>query len=147
MVRTAAYPAVLDSLEKMRRFVEEAAEAAGLDRSRAYKLQLAVDEIATNIVMYGFGNAHPEETVVIRGEKTDSSLIITLEDAGPAFDPEGRKLPSEADLARPLEERGIGGLGIFLAVKGVDRFDYERRDGKNYNIFEVSLSRAEGATA
>ena len=134
-----ALPAVLDSLSRLRAYAKEAAAGAGIDDQRSYQLQLAVDEIATNIILYGYKDAGPDSVVSIGGEIRDGSLVITLEDSAPAFDPRTRELPDEEDLSRPLDERPIGGLGIYLAFEGVDRFDYERVDGKNLNIFEVTV--------
>lgn len=132
-------PAVLDSLPEIRGFVKEAADCAGIDEARAYQLQLAVDEIATNIMLYGYKDAGASALVSIDGEISDSRLVITVEDQAPAFDPRTMQLPEAEDLAKPLEERSIGGLGIFLAIQGVDRFDYRREDGRNINVFEVTV--------
>lgn len=130
-------PAVLDSLAEIRRFVREAADAAGIEEAKAYQLQLAVDEIATNIMLYGYKEAGAPAAVSIGSETRDGALVITVEDQAPAFDPRAMEMPEAEDLAKPLEERSIGGLGIFLAIQGVDRFDYRREDGRNINIFEV----------
>ena len=46
-------------------------------------------------------------------------------------------MPDAEDLAKPLEERAIGGLGIFLAIHGEDRFEYRYEHGANINVFEV----------
>lgn len=132
-----ALPAVLESLSELRRYARKAAADAGIDDERSYQLQLAVDEIATNIIVYGYKDAGPSSEILIGGEIADGALIITLEDTGPAFDPRTRNMPSAEDLARPLEERAIGGLGIYLATQGVDRFDYRREGDRNLNIFEV----------
>jgi serine/threonine-protein kinase RsbW len=62
-----------------------------------------------------------------------------LEDHAQAFDPRSMRMPDAEDLAKPLEERAIGGLGIFLAIHGVDRFEYRREGERNLNIFEVRI--------
>jgi serine/threonine-protein kinase RsbW len=129
-------PAVLDSLGEIRRYVKEAADRAGIDEARAYQLQLAVDEIATNIILYGYKD-DASAVISIGSEMNADELVITLKDQAVAFDPRTMQMPEAEDLARPLEERKIGGLGIFLAVQGVDRFDYHREDGSNVNVFEV----------
>jgi sigma-B regulation protein RsbU (phosphoserine phosphatase) len=130
-------PAVLDSLAELRRYAREAAARAGIGEDRSYQLQLAVDEIATNIITYGYKDAGPTAQIVIRGEITDEALVITLEDRAPAFDPRSRQMPDVEELSKPLEERTIGGLGIYFAIEGVDRFDYRREGERNLNIFEV----------
>lgn len=138
-IEKLSVPVSLDSLSKLRQYVKDACSSTRIDKARAYNLQLAVDEIATNIITHGSKGAGPGGELSIRGELTDKSLIITLEDNGPAFDPRNRELPDEADLAKPLEERSIGGLGIFLALKGVDRFDYRRVGNRNLNVLEVDV--------
>ncbi len=132
-------PAVLDSLAELRRFVREAAAEAGVDEAKSYQLQLAVDEIATNIINYGFAKTGASSVVTISSEVRDGRLIVTLEDTSPAFDPRSTVLPEAEDLELPLEEREIGGLGIFFAVSGVDHFDYRREGNRNLNIFEVGI--------
>ena len=132
-------PAELDSLAELRSYVKEAAGDAGIDEARAYKLQLAVDEIATNIILYGYKDVAASAVISIGGEIRDNALVITLEDHAQAFDPRTMHMPDAEDLAKPLEERAIGGLGIFLAIQGVDRFDYRRESDRNLNIFEVRI--------
>jgi anti-sigma regulatory factor (Ser/Thr protein kinase) len=132
-------PAALDSLATIRQYAKEAAVRAGIDSARSYQLQLAVDEIATNIISYGYKDAGPSSAISISSEINDESLVITLEDHAPAFDPRRMHTPNPEDLAKPLEERPIGGLGIFLATQGVDRFDYRREGERNLNIFEVNI--------
>lgn len=65
------------------------------------------------------------------------TLTVIIEDDGVAFDPRENKLPDSEDFSKPLENRPIGGLGVFLAFDGVDEFKYERSGGRNRNIFVV----------
>ena len=132
-------PAALDSLAELRSYVKEAAGGAGIDEVRAYKLQLAVDEIATNIISYGYKDVGESAVISIRGEIRDGALVITLEDHAQPFDPRTVRMPDAEDLAKPLEELAVGGLGIFLAIQGVDSFDYRREGDRNLNIFEVRI--------
>jgi serine/threonine-protein kinase RsbW len=138
-VEKRSLPAALDSLAELRSYVKEAAGVAGIDEARAYKLQLAVDEIATNTILYGYKDVGASAVISIRGEIRDDALVITLEDHAQAFDPRTVRMPDAEDVAKPLEERAIGGLGIFLAILGVDRFDYRREGERNLNIFEVRI--------
>jgi serine/threonine-protein kinase RsbW len=126
-------PGSLDHLDDIRAFVMAQADEFGLDDRRAYRLGLAVDEIATNIIAHGYAEADLEGDVRVLAERTDDGLEIVLEDWAPAFDPLSRAQPDNLDA--PLEERDIGGLGIFLAKENVDEFRYERVDGRNRNIF------------
>jgi len=131
-------PGNLDSLQAIRDFVLAAAEEAGIDERSAYKLSLAVDEIATNIIIYGYGGSATPGDVVVQADTEDGRLQIVLEDTSPPFDPFSRGEPSGLDA--PLEERAIGGLGVYLAKRSVDEFRYEYVDGRNRNIFVVNRS-------
>ncbi len=128
-------PATLDALGEIGRYVNQAAAAAGLEKQAAYNLRLAVDEIATNIILHGYEEAGLSGDIRVMREESAKELRITLEDRAIPFDPRGKTLPSAEELARPLEERPIGGLGIFLVLNGVDRFDYQRQGEINRNIF------------
>jgi len=79
----------------------------------------------------------------LRAEVSGRSLVVTLEDWGQPFDPRTRKLPGEEELSRPLEEREPGGLGILLAIQGVDRFDYRRVGDRNETVFEVRIGEGQ----
>lgn len=131
-------PGTLDSLTKIGAYILEAASAAGLKRKSAYRLRLAVDEIATNAVVHGYDEVGQEGDLVVAAEVGNGTLTIILEDTGPAYDP--FDTPSPDDLDQPLDDRDIGGLGVFLAVEGVDEFRYEWVDGTNRNIFTMKRS-------
>ena len=133
-----SFPAVLESLSGIRAYVKSAAEAAGLDGKATYNMQLAVDEIATNIIGHGYQESGLQGDLSIEADATAEALTVTLRDCGASFDPRTRELPGEEDLAKPLEERREGGLGIFLAFAGVDRFDYQREGDTNINTFVVN---------
>lgn len=136
MVQQLRLAATLDALEPIRTFVEEAAALAGLDRKRGYRLMLAVDEIATNVITHGYDEAGLVGDVVIICELDETSVTITLEDDALPFDP--FTLAEPADLHAPVEERSIGGLGVFLTIRGVDSFLYRRVGAKNHNVFVMA---------
>ena len=128
----------LDALPEIRSFVGRLAEQAGLDRRAIYRLQLAVDEIATNVVIHGRpADGGDDRSIALDATITRESLTVVVEDEGPVFDPLGHTAPDADALARPIQERPVGGLGVFLAIRGVDEFRYERRDGINRNVFVV----------
>lgn len=128
-------PGTLDSLALIRECVREAAGEASLDKKRTYRLQLAVDEIASNIVIHGYMENNLAGDIEIKREIDADSLTITLVDSAIPYDPLSRPLPD--DLDAPLENRAIGGLGVYLAVNNVDAFLYRFVDGQNHNIFVV----------
>jgi|SRR5579883_244370 serine/threonine-protein kinase RsbW len=142
-METLVLPAVLDSLDAIARFVIDAAGAAGLSRKATYHLRLAVDEVATNIITHGYEEAGDSGDIAISAALSGDALTITLEDSAVPFDP--RSLAAPPQLNEPLEERPLGGLGVFLALKNVDGFDYARAGGKNRNTFIMRRQSVEAA--
>jgi anti-sigma regulatory factor (Ser/Thr protein kinase) len=126
----------LDSLGPIAQYVITAAGAAGLDKKSTYKLRLAVDEIATNIIVHGYEEAGLSGDVLIHAALDDNSLTVILEDTAERYDPTQRDTPDDMD--KPLEDRRIGGLGVYLTMQGVDKFLYERVGDRNRNIFVVN---------
>lgn len=120
----------------MREYVEKTAEGLPLSPKKVYQLKLAVDEIATNIVYYS-GLNDENDRIFIEEDIQDQSLRIRLKDKGVPFDPRDKLHIEKEDLTKPAECRKIGGLGIYLAVTGVDDFHYEYSDGFNVNQFEI----------
>jgi serine/threonine-protein kinase RsbW len=101
-----------------------------------YLVPLAIEEIVTNCIHYGYDDAG-EHTIVITLSVADQTLTLTVEDDGHEFDPMARETP---DLTAPVEERPIGGLGIHLLRNLSDGMAYERRDGMNRLTLTKRLS-------
>lgn len=135
-----SFQATLDSLSSIREYVTEQASKAGIDKNRIYKLCLAVDEIATNIINYGYRKAGMNNARIrVLVVKNQKQLSVALEDTAPPFNPFERELPNDEELNKPLEERPIGGLGIMLAKDSVDEFRYEYQNNMNRNIFRINI--------
>ena len=128
-----------ESLSAIRQFVTTASQQAGLDKQAMYRLILAVDEIATNIFSYGYKDGHPDPKINIHALITDDGLTVTLEDFSAEFDPTSHQVKDE--LENDLDERTIGGLGVYLALSNVDSFTYERVDGRNCNNFTMKRQK------
>jgi serine/threonine-protein kinase RsbW len=129
-------PGKLDSLSAIAKYVMNASTEAGLDKKAAYRLRLAVDEIVTNIILHGYEEAGLDGNVDIIAELDEKQLSICVEDTGVKFDPSSKETPG--DLSQPLENRSIGGLGVYLAFQGVDKFLYDRTGDRNRNIFVMN---------
>jgi serine/threonine-protein kinase RsbW len=130
-------PATLEQLEVLAEFVIRAAQDAGLEKKPAYRLRLAVDEISTNIVTHGYQEMGVVGTITISQALSDEALIVTLEDTAVFYNPLDEQEVSDEELHKPLEQRQLGGLGIFLTLRGVDRFTYERSGHLNLNHFTM----------
>lgn len=92
------------------------------------QLDLVVEEIFVNIASYAYASG--EGTVTVRVERSDAPAALTISflDRGVAFDPLAKEDPDVSALA---EDRGIGGLGIFLTKQLMDELCYQRLDGQN----------------
>ena len=132
-MKPLSVPGRLDSLHAIGEYVLAAAARAGLESRAAYRLRLAVDEIATNAVLHGYRPAAYQGDLLVTAEFDKTKLTITLEDSSPAYDP--LRTPPPEDLDREPQERSDGGLGIFLALGGVDEFKHQWVNKKNRNIF------------
>lgn len=128
----------LESLSAIAQYVIAAAKKAELDKNASYKLRLAVDEIATNIITHGYEEAGREGYVEVAAKIDDRKLTICIEDTGIEYNPTQIEAVESEMLNKPLEERPIGGLGVYLAIDGVDKFLYEREGDRNRNIFVVN---------
>ncbi|MCJ0870608.1 anti-sigma regulatory factor [Streptomyces sp. AP-93] len=126
-------PATLGALDDIAALVLRLAGRAGLGKGASYRIRLAVDELATNIVMHGYRGG--DGRITVRGRSGPGRVQISIEDRAPAFDPVQGRLPPDPQTAP--ERRRIGGLGIHLALTSVDEFDYVRRDGRNISTLTV----------
>ena len=124
-------PAVLESLEAVSEYAKKAAAAAALDERAAYRMRLAVIELVTNAITHGYGEGGLSGMVDLSAELDDRSVTITIEDTATPYDP--TQTPPPDDLHLPVEQRKIGGLGVYLALQDVDSFRYERVGGRNRN--------------
>ncbi|MYT22514.1 ATP-binding protein [Streptomyces sp. SID7760] len=127
-------PATLGALGDIAAFVLRLAGRAGLGKGPAYRIRLAVDELATNIVMHGYRGG--DGRITVRGRSGPGRVQISISDSAPAFDPVEGRLPPAPGI--PPERRRIGGLGIHLALTSVDEFSYVRRDGRNISTLTVN---------
>lgn len=121
----------VQQISKLADFVDAIAEEASIDPSLAMSLNLALEEAVTNVVMYAYP-AGEEGDVDIVAELSDGTLLFTISDKGIPFDPTKKE---DADITLGVEERQIGGLGIFLVRQLMDTVEYERKDG--YNILTM----------
>ena len=98
----------------------------GLPEEIAKQLLIAADEVFTNIVSYAYsGTAGPVE---VTAEQDGTVFRLTFADEGKAFDP---LQTADPDIKTPLGERQIGGLGIFVVKKLMDKVEYRREADRN----------------
>ena len=104
----------------------------------AYAVSLAIEELVTNTVKYGFQDDREKQIELAVSLKADEVLLRSA-DNGEEFDPFSAPEPN---LDLPLEGRPIGGLGLHLIRKMSSRCEYRRQDGQN--IIEITFKHATG---
>ncbi|HEX4346134.1 MAG TPA: ATP-binding protein [Vicinamibacterales bacterium] len=122
----------VSELEKIASAIEEIAEAWGAPPKVAMQVNLAVEELFTNVVFHGFPPdkaADHQTRIQFTRPAEGGAIIVTLADDGGAFNPFEAK--RETGIGKPLEERKVGGLGIHFVTQTMDSVQYARRDGKN----------------
>ena len=117
----------VQEISKLADFVDSIAEENQLDPSLAMSLNLALEEAVTNVVLYAYPKGTDGE-VDITARLADGSLEFVISDSGIPFDPTAAP---KADTTLSVQERPIGGLGIYLVREIMDDVHYERVDGKN----------------
>jgi anti-sigma regulatory factor (Ser/Thr protein kinase) len=138
-MKSQTFPGTLEALAPIRKYLKLTAENHGFGKKASYNLQLAADELVTNIILYGYEKANRQGTVQLVTELKDQQLVVTIRDTAIPFDPHTKQLPNALDLTTPLEDRPIGGLGIFLIINSLDGFEYEYKGGENINILRLNL--------
>ena len=124
---TETFPGSFDSLEDIGEFTRQAAQASGLDDDAIYQVQLAVDEACTNIIEHAYGGEGRGEIECTCRIEPDG-LTMTLRDDGNPFDPSSVPDP---DTDAELEDRQMGGLGVYLMRKLMDEVHFECTDSGN----------------
>jgi serine/threonine-protein kinase RsbW len=134
---TLIISATLENLEALMAHGRDAAAACSMDVKAIYQVELALEEVLVNVINYAYAK-DPErapnqdhkstDNIELNCSRNNNSLTITVTDQGPAFDPLDRPDP---DTTLSVDERAIGGLGIFLTKQMMDSVSYERSQGKN----------------
>ncbi len=120
----------LSELEQLTKQLETVKKEWQLTDQFILQLNLALDELFTNIVSYGY-DSEPKQLISFTLAHKRDAIEITMCDNGKPFNP---TIPDDPDMEVPLDEKEIGGLGIFLARQYTDTLDYRREDDQNIVI-------------
>lgn len=120
--------AKVDNLNQVLAFVDERLEALGCSMKVQMQIDVAVEEIFVNIAHYAYAPKTGPAILQIETEENPLAVSITFIDSGTPFDPLAKPDP---DVTLSVDERQIGGLGIYMVKKSMDSVTYRRQDGKN----------------
>lgn len=97
------------------------------------QMELVIEELFVNVASYAYKSKIGSCTVCKSFEKNPRAITVTFIDSGIPYNPLDRKDP---DTSLGVEEREIGGLGIFLVKKNVDEITYEYKENQNFLTFK-----------
>lgn len=118
LVIKGVFPASVDQLHVMLQFVTMNARLSGFESGQFLQIELALEEVIVNIIEHGYKNS--SGSIEIQCSFTETGLEVKLSDRGFPFNP-----------LMPLEGPVIGGYGLPLLTKIVDRFEYEYTNDQN----------------
>lgn len=127
----------ISELEHIHLTVNELLDKWEIPAALGFTLDLVLEEAFTNVVKYAFDDDQPHQ-IFLEFEKTGDQLEIRLIDDGLSYDPTQKTDP---DIEAPVEERQVGGLGIFLIKQFMDSVEYQRKDNKNYLILTKQITK------
>lgn len=114
--------AELGSLASIRSFIDSVCETQpSIDPATVYDLKLAVDEACTNIITHGYAGMNPG-SIMVELELEPDRVLVNITDFGHAFEPSEAPVP---DIDAALEDRPMGGFGLFMIYQTMDQVDYE----------------------
>lgn len=113
--------------------VEAFCEENDIPPNKLFAVQLIIEELVTNIINHG-SNAQKSEVIEISLSIQEEAIRLAIRDNARAFNP---LEAAEPDTGQTIEERDIGGLGLFLVRKKVKSLTYEYKDGFNNVIAEI----------
>ena len=118
----------IQSLPLVNEWIEQCCEEAGLGLDWVMKFQLVIEEMVSNVIFYAYDPQQQEAAIELRFTWEAGTVSILLRDWGKPFDPTAKEDP---DITLSVEDRPIGGLGIFMVKQLMDEVRYERVGSSN----------------
>lgn len=100
------------------------------------QLEIAIEEIFVNIAHYAYNPVIGKATVRMDVDEEANTVSLQFEDEGTPYNPLSREDP---DITLGVEERGVGGLGIYMTKKSMDDVGYSYEDGKNILVITKKI--------
>ena len=135
-MKTLTVPAERNELDTVQGFVDEALDQVPCTPETRLQLQIAVEELFVNIASYAYAPNRGEAVIGCQVEQEPPSITIQFRDWGKPFDPLAKK---DADITLSAEERGIGGLGIYMVKNSMDDVRYQYENGQNVLTIHKNL--------
>jgi anti-sigma regulatory factor (Ser/Thr protein kinase) len=136
---TVCFKNQLAEVERLGQVVTEFAQRQHWSSQLLFEVSVSLEEIITNVISYAYED-DKEHEIMLRLSFTDGEMTAEIEDDGRPFNP---LEVAEPDINQPIEEREIGGLGIYLVRKFMTDLAYQRREGKNLLTLKKKIANEE----
>jgi len=125
------HAAELESLQKFREFITTCCAQHNVSNDVVLDLKLAVDEACTNVIEHGYKGMDPG-SIILSFRIEPGRILVQITDFGHVFEPVAGQKP---DVEAALEDRELGGLGLFLIYQTMDNINYQSSEEGNTLIF------------
>ncbi len=132
---TLTRAAELAVLPVFRDFIQRVCTEAGLSADVCDDLKLAVDEACTNVITHGYAGMDPGSLMLDLRLAADR-VEVRLTDFGHPFEPSEAPAP---DVSAALDDRPMGGFGLFFIYSTMDAVDYQTNEDGNCLILTKRL--------
>jgi anti-sigma regulatory factor (Ser/Thr protein kinase) len=120
--------ASMDNFDAFMDFLKSQIENEIIEKKTLNDILIAGEEAIVNVLRYAYPDKNGELELIVEHQENPKGVSIELIDSGIAFNPLERLEP---DINAPVEDRPIGGLGIFMIKKMMDELNYSRENGQN----------------
>jgi anti-sigma regulatory factor (Ser/Thr protein kinase) len=122
-------------LERLNDAIDSFGETSHWSEKSLFQVKLAIEEVVINTLSHGFNGQHGQR-ILLKLIQVDHHLTVEISDNAVAFDPLQRPPP---DLNASLEDREVGGLGIYLARQMMDSVAYQRIGDWNHLLMTKTM--------
>ena len=126
----------VEELARIAAAVEELAEQENWPPDFLFKVNLVLEEFGINIMNYGYDDDGHDFQIKLTAEA--DTVTIEFIDDGKPFNP--LEDNPEADTETNVDDRPIGGLGLFLIKEMTEHFSYRREDSRNHSTMVMRKS-------
>ncbi|MBR0461301.1 MAG: ATP-binding protein [Erysipelotrichaceae bacterium] len=136
LIREMILDAVIENITPLTDAVNEELEKLNCSLRAQNQIDIVIDEVFANIASYAYGDKTGKAIVRLEHDQENNDIILIFIDEGMPFDPLKNEDP---DVTLGYDKREIGGLGVFIVKKLMNKAEYRFADKKNILILRKNL--------
>ncbi len=141
MMRSLKIKSDLSEIDKIRSFLKKVLGIYSLSEEAFYLIELAILEMCINIIRYAYPDTKGE--IFLKIWSQEGKVFFEIRDWGVPFNPKDAREPDIHDM---ISKGETGGLGIMLARKLMDGFQYKRDDNQNVLVMHKKIEEADSSS-